>query len=319
MIALYFRYFFSEAWMKYVYYGAWFFALYGLYDWLFFLVFNQSGDFIANRTFLQGDHPGSWTQTIDFGPLHMMRLKSCLGEPSFVAAVVIPYLLMAIDAEKKLLTFVLILSAILTTSTTVYLGMAISFFLQMLLSKRNRVTGIIILAVVLLTIAGMAVIYPDTFQNLFTNKFSGDSESGKIRVGGIEDFVDLLGQYNILNWIFGIGFGYLYFSLGWSLTANTGILGDSAFLYTLLKPAFVLPREKGSEWLKISMVALVVVILLSVSELFIPTTWMFIGLAYRKMDQVKAKRLLPDGFVPTSDPEARATGSLAPADAHRAV
>jgi hypothetical protein len=127
--------------------------------------------------------------------------------------------------------------------------------------------------------------------------------------------MDLFGNFNVLNWIFGVGFGYLYFSLGWSLTANTGILGDSSFLYVLLKPAYLLPREKGAEWLKISMVTLVVVILLSVSELFIPTTWMFVGLAYRKLDQVRAKRGLPlDLRSPALDSRVKSPDSPLPAE-----
>jgi hypothetical protein len=298
MIALYFRYFFADAWMKYVYWGAWFFVIYGLYDWTFFLIFHQSGDFIANRSFANGDHPGSWSQTIDFASFNFLRLKSCLGEPSFVAAVVIPYLLMAIEGQKKILSLLLLAAAILTTSTTVYLGLAISLAIHFLWSKQNRWTILVGLGVVLLMLGAMAAAFPETFRSLFTDKFSGDTDSGKMRMQNITQYMDLFRQFNVLNWIFGVGFGYLYFSLGWSLTANTGILGDSSFLYTLLKPAYLLPREKGSEWLKISMVTLVVVILLSVSELFIPTTWMFIGLAYRQLDIVKARRALPRGYLP---------------------
>jgi len=262
MIALYFRYFFIEAWMKYVYWGAWFFAIYGLYDWAFYLVFHQSGDFLANRTFAGGDHPGSWSQTISFASLDLLRLKSCLGEPSFAAAVVIPYLLMAMEGRKRVLALLLLISALLTTSTTVYLGLGISLFLQTLWSRQSRWPVIAALAVVLLITFAISVIYPDTFRFLFTDKFSGDTDSGKGRLMNIGQYLDLFHDFNVLNWIFGVGFGYLYFSLGWSLTANTGILGDASFLYTLLKPAYLLPREKGSEWLKISMITLVIVILL---------------------------------------------------------
>jgi hypothetical protein len=323
MIALYFRYFLAEAWMKYVYWGAWLFALYGLYDWAFFLIFHQSGDFLANRTFAGGDHPGSWSQTIDFAGLSLLRLKSCLGEPSFVAAVVIPYLLMAIDGQKRVLSLLLLVTAMLTTSTTVYLGMAISFFIRLIWSKHNRGPILIALGVVLLILFGMAMVYPETFRGLFTDKFSGDTDSGKGRLNNIAQYMDLFHNFNVLNWIFGVGFGYLYFSLGWSLTANTGILGDSSFLYTVLKPAYLLPREKGSEWLKISMVALVVVIVLTVSELFIPTTWMFIGLAYRKLDQVKARRALPPGHGPdgsfVNEDLAQPSGRLEPVASRQAI
>ena len=112
--------------------------------------------------------------------------------------------------------------------------------------------------------------------------------------------MDLFSQFNFLNWIFGVGFGYLYFSLGWALTANTGLLGDGSFLYATMKPAYLLPREPGSEWLKISMITVVLVMLLSVSELFIPTTWMFIGLAHRRLDILKARSRMSPGPRPTT-------------------
>jgi len=290
MIALYFRYFIEEAWLKYVYWGAWFLTIYGLYDWTFYLIFHQSGDFVANRTFANGDHPGSWSQTIDFGGLELLRLKSCLGEPSFFAAVVIPYLFMALEGRKRILTLLLFVCAILSTSTTAYLGLASCIFLQALWSKKNRGASLVILCLLVLAIITMATVYPETYQSLFSDKLSGETDSGRGRLSNIEDYKSVLANYSLLNWIFGVGFGYGYFSLVWSLTANTGILGDAAFLYTFIKPSYLLPREEGSEWLKIAMIAIMVVVALTLSELFVPTTWMFLGLAYRRLDQLNLGR-----------------------------
>jgi hypothetical protein len=87
-IALFFRFFFREEWVRYVLWGAWFLALYGIYEWIFFFVFGRPGDFIANRMY--GDHPGSWSQTIQVGPLTLLRIISTFGEPSWFSAAVIP-------------------------------------------------------------------------------------------------------------------------------------------------------------------------------------------------------------------------------------
>jgi len=204
-----------------------------------------------------------------------------LGEPSFFAAVVIPYLFMAVEGKKKILSFLLFVSAILSTSTTAYLALAGSIFLQALWSKKSRGASLAILALLVLTLIAMALVFPDIYRSLFEDKFSGDTASGRGRWEGIEEYKDLFRSFGFLNWIFGMGFGYVYFSLVFSLTANVGLLGDCAFLYTMLKPAYFLPREEGSEWLKISLIAILIAVLLTLSELFIPTTWMFIGLAYR--------------------------------------
>jgi hypothetical protein len=301
MIALYFRYFFPEAWMKYVYWGAWFLVIYGLYDWTFFLVFHQSGDFIANRTFGQGDHPGSWSQTLDIGGLQLLRLKSSLGEPSFFSAVVIPYLFMALDGRKRLLAALLFGCAILSTSTTVYAGLVACFFLQALWTNKSRRASVMILGLVVLAIIAMSLLFPDTFRFLFLDKVSGDTESGRDRLKAIEDFKMLFGEFGLLNWIFGIGFGYLYFSLLWSITANTGLIGIGTFLFAFLKPAIQLPREPKSEWLKISMVAILVVVAITLSEFFLPTTWMFLGLAYRRLDQLARERALGSNLRPLAE------------------
>ena len=55
-IALFFRFFFRAEWMRYVLWGGWFLAIYGIYEWLFFLIFQQPGDFIANRTYGEFAH-----------------------------------------------------------------------------------------------------------------------------------------------------------------------------------------------------------------------------------------------------------------------
>src|SRR5262249_35076284 len=68
-IALFFRFFFRAEWMRYVLWGGWFLALYGIYEWLFFLVFQHPGDFIVNRTTGLDLHTGSWSQVVELGSL----------------------------------------------------------------------------------------------------------------------------------------------------------------------------------------------------------------------------------------------------------
>ncbi len=299
MIGLYFRFLLPEAWTKYVHWGAWFFVIYGLYDWLFFLIFHQSGDIIANRTF--GDHPGSWSQTLNFGGITVLRLKSCLGEPSFVSAVAIPYLFLAMEARKTVLAILLFLCAVLSTSTTVVLGLAVSIFLKAIWSERGRRASIILLVLLALVFCVLVVAFPDVYRFLFVDKISGDTQSGQERMENIAEYQDLFAQFSIINWIFGIGFGYVYFSLIWSITANMGLIGISTFFFAFLKPAYLLPRAPGSEALKVSMVAILVVVAITLTELFTPTTWMFLGLAYRRLDQLKAQAALPVRLRPREE------------------
>lgn len=285
MIALYFRFFFRESWMRYVIWGAYFVTIYGLYDWGFYLVFQHSGDFLATRTFADGDHPGSWSQTINVGGLNLLRLKSMEGEPSYYSAVVIPFLFLALERKEKFLTLLLLVTAILSTSTAVYLGLVISVFIQMLWTKKRRGTAVAIFIILMICFTIFALYFQDTYRTLFSDKFSGDNDSGSGRLKTMEKFEDLLLTFSPLNWMFGVGFGYAYFTVPWAQIVNMGLPGLLFLIYLFLKPGYLLPREEGSEWLKISMISILVLFALTLSELFMPTTWMFLGLAYRKLDE----------------------------------
>ena len=286
-ITLYFRYFFRPEWMRLVLLGAWSFAIYGLYDWLFFFLFHTSGDFVSNRTFANGDHPGSWSQIIDFAGLPLLRLKSFLGEPSYVSAVVIPYIFFAMEARRRVLLALLLLTAVLSTSTTVYLGLAISVVYYIVRRRENRMPALVVSAFLAAAIVALCFVYPDVFRSLFQDKFAGDTVSGKGRFESMASYLALFAQFNPINWLFGIGFGYTYFSLPWSLTANVGLVGVGCFLFAFLKPIFSLPSDGFSEALRVSLFNIVVVIILTLSEAFIPTTWMFIGLAFWQLDRAR--------------------------------
>jgi hypothetical protein len=141
-IALFFRFFFREEWMRYVLWGAWFLALYGIYEWIFFFVFGRSGDFIANRMY--GDHPGSWSQTIQVGPLTLLRIKSTFGEPSWFSAAVIPYFLLALHYKRKLLSAALLFCIVFSTSTSAFI--AFTFALVLYGVFRRKINASLLLA-----------------------------------------------------------------------------------------------------------------------------------------------------------------------------
>jgi len=290
MIALYFRYFFKESWMRYVFYGGYFLAGYGIYEWTYFFVFHQPGDFLVNRTFGETEHIGSWSQGINFGGLSLLRIKSTLGEPTFFAGVVLPFLFLALDYRKAVLSAMLIFTALFSTSTACYIGLASCLFVKSVWTGRIKVFYLVMFCLLGAFLLGIASFYPDTFDSLFGQKFSGDNDSGKIRLNGIAAIHDLLGNFTIPNWLFGIGFGYTYLSVFLGLLINTGILGLTLFLFILFRPILFLPIKPESEGLKLALLAIALLFSLSLSELFLPTTWMFLGLAYRKLEQCRQSR-----------------------------
>jgi hypothetical protein len=288
LITLYFRYFFRPEWMRYVFWGAYLLAIYGIYEWLYFLVFHQTGDFLANRMF--GDHPGSWSQSVPVGGLQLLRIKSTLGEPTFFAAVVLPYFYMAWDEKKYLLVGLLLFAAVFSISTALYLTLSLTLLLKSFWSGKVRVGNLAILALVGTFLAGVAVLFPDLFRNIFEDKLNGTNQSGAIRYNGGAIIQSLFDSFTIPNWIFGLGVGYVYQDIYHGLIMNTGLIGLIAFLVAFGIPVIFLPIKPGCEGFKLGLLCIMILGRLSLSELFLPTTWMFLGLAYFQLERFRIRR-----------------------------
>jgi hypothetical protein len=180
LIFFYFRFYFRDEWMKYVFLGGYLMAAYGIYEWVYYLIFHQPGDFVANR--LYGDHPGSWSQTIDLGGLSLLRIKSFYGEPSFYSSAVILYLITAINQNRRWLIGLLAFNAFFCTSTTLYIGLAVCLVFHILLSPKGRLPVLFFLVLMICGLVAMYHWYPDTFNGIFGDKISGENDSGRSRV-----------------------------------------------------------------------------------------------------------------------------------------
>jgi hypothetical protein len=284
--ALFFRFFFREEWMRYVFWGAWFLALYGIYEWLYFLIFKEPGDFIGNRMY--GDHPGSWSQTMQLGPFTLLRIKSTFGEPSWFSAAVVPYFFLALEYRRRLLAVALLFCIVFSTSTSAFLGYTFAIVLYGVLKGKLSVS---LVAAVLLFAAAFAALYllfPNTFNEMFAAKLKGENLSGQGRIEHAAAAADAENTLTLLNRIFGIGFGYHYGGVYFAIIMNTGWIGLAVYCYAFLKPVFLLPADSGGIPFKVSLATLFVLFYISVSELFLPTTWMFLGLAYWRLDKSRA-------------------------------
>jgi hypothetical protein len=286
-IALFFRFFFRPEWMRYVLWGAWFLAIYGIYEWLFFLVFQQPGDFLGNRTYGEDLHTGSWSQSIQFGPFNLLRIKSTYGEPSFLSAAVVPYLLLALENRKKLLSAALLFCTVFSTSTSAYAGLAFALFIYCILKRKFTLPLILILLLFAGALVALYFAYPDTFDAIFTNKINGEAGSGDMHQAANDAMIATLKTFDPMNAIFGIGFGYYYGSVVTTMLINTGLIGLAVYCYAFLKPAILLRSSDGGLGLKVGIATIFFLYCINVSEFFLPTTWMFLGLAYWRLDQQK--------------------------------
>ena len=92
-----------------------------------------------------------------------------------------------------------------------------------------------------------------------------------------------------MNHLFGIGFGYCYAGVYYAVLMNTGWIGMIVYVYAFLKPVIFLRSDHAGLALKVGIATLFFLFYISVSELFLPTTWMFLGLAYWRLDQQRKK------------------------------
>jgi hypothetical protein len=291
-IALFFRFFFRPEWMRYVLWGGWFLAIYGIYEWLFFLVFQQPGDFLGNRTYGEELHTGSWSQAIQIGPLNLLRIKSTFGEPSFLSAAVVPYLFLALENRRKLLSIALLFCTVFSTSTSAYAGLAFGLFLYFLLKRKLNLPIILTILLFVGAIAAIYFAFPDTFDSIFTNKLNAQNDSGDLHQVANQATSETVKTFTLMNHLFGIGFGYYYGSVFSAVLINTGWIGLFVYLYAFLKPAILLRSDDGGVALRVGIATIFFLYLINVSELFLPTTWMFLGLAYWQLDQQKQRNRL---------------------------
>ncbi len=283
----YVRYFFQPSWLPWIFAGGWLLVVYGFYDWLFFAIFRRSGDFIANRTFGVNQHTGSWLQTIQIGGLHVMRFKSFTGEPSMFALVALPYFLLALNEGRKLLSLALLAALVLSTSTSAYLGLLLCAVFITCITGALRWQTIAIIGVSITLVAMLLFVFPDTFSQLFVEKISGEDRSGEMRSQAIATSWQFVTHENPVNLLFGIGFGYVHAPVGQSMILNCGLLGYSLFALGFLIPIFSLPSDPGAIGLRAALFGIFLLYNVSVSELFYPTSWMFLGMAYWRLDQLK--------------------------------
>jgi hypothetical protein len=289
-IALFFRFFFRAEWMRYVLWGAWFLAIYGIYEWLFFLIFQQPGDFLANRTYGEEQHTGSWSQITQIGPFNLLRIKSTFGEPSFFSAAVIPYLFLALEYKRKWLSAALFFCTVFSTSTSAFIGLAFALIIYSLFQKKLKPSIVIIVLLFVGAFATLYFVYPDTYASMFTAKLNADTDSGDLHQSATQAMFNTVKTFTFMNNLFGIGFGYYYGSVLTAVFINTGLIGLIVYFYAFLRPVILLRADHAGLGLKVGVAALFFLYCINVSELFLPTTWMFLGLAYWQLDQQKRER-----------------------------
>ena len=291
--------FYKPSWNKFLFTGAVALALYGLYEFGYFLVFGHNGDFLSNRVFDTGStiSRGSLFQTLTLSGWHIMRLKSLTGEPSMYAFTILPFWIYAIHQRKTVVQLLLLVTLLLTTSTTAVLGISLYVFLRLFYNKplRRLVGGFwdkylfwFLLLAGVGTVAAWPLVQGFVSEMIFA-KLSLSNVSGVSRFTYFADSMRFYADAPLLNQLFGIGFGYIrstdFFS---TLLVNTGLVGFLLFTLLFAYPILYLKNDYVSTGLKIALIVIYVTMMVAVSEFSYLSIWLYLGIAYRALGQNRA-------------------------------
>lgn len=273
--------------------AAWFVALYGIYEWSYFLLTGSTGDFIVNRTFesVDGSHTASWAQGIRVAGLELIRVKSTLGEPSFLSAVAVPFFFAAYLLHKRVLAAALLFCVVFSWSSSAYAGVFVGLVLLCIFGGEHRRASLMVLAAAGIVMVGIIVFLPDIFQGMVVDKLTGMNDSGAIRMDLSELRNKGLEELTLWNRVFGIGYGYVYSSVWEATIDNLGWAGAVCFSAFFLSPFVILYLRRSFSVWGFSCVVLFVLFVVNVAELYLPTTWAFLGLAWRSVDESKTRRV----------------------------
>jgi hypothetical protein len=177
------------------------------------------------------------------------RMYTFAGEPGFSANLFIIALAFTLSIsllglkkpgqkhffQNRYLIFIFLFFALMTLSTTAYLGLALASFISFVLVSKNKLKNIAIFAFIALLMVFL-IITIDEFRsylvNNHLNKISGESGSGYVRILNLQHSYDLF----LTNPIFGIGYGsHRSTTLILSLLVNIGLVGTMIYLYILFK------------------------------------------------------------------------------------
>jgi len=303
--------YYKPTWDRWILAAVTAFALYGIYEVVYFVIMHSPGDFISNRSFgnqfghsvmrPDGTVNGSSFQQMSIAGISVQRLKALTGEPSMYAMSIFPFWIY-FNATSRLRwpVWVIAASLVMSTSSTVLIGYGAYSVIRMRKLGINPIRALIAVAV-LGVIAYLAHDHiADLWKQMVTDKLEGQNESGSDRMAMFLASIQFWMRSPPLNQVFGVGFGYIRSTdLFSTLLVNTGVVGLIFISGLMLYPAFKLDWGANGMSLRQCCVALWTMQMISVPEFAYLAPWTFVAMAYvrvRTLREVKSGARRRDAF-----------------------
>lgn len=313
LYAAYVYIFYKPSWQQWLLAAAAIFAVYGIYEVIYFVVMGRPGDFISNRAFGQefpnaargsvpeGAATGTSIQRIDVAGMTVQRLKSLTGEPSMYAFSMFPFwVYFNATAKRRLPVWIIGASLVMSTSSTAFVGYVVYLLIRMRKISFHPVKTLAG-AFVLFVVAYVAKDYiADLFQQMVIDKLDGTNVSGVERSGLFRASVDMWADGSLANQLFGVGFGYIRSTdLFSTLLVNTGVFGLVLVSLLILYPAFKLDWSAEGMALRQCCATTWVMMMISVPEFSYLAPWTFVAIAYARLRVQKAAARQSSGALTT--------------------
>lgn len=298
IIYLFVKYFADEKIIDYIYWGLRILCFYAIYEWAYFLLTGEKGDFITNRTFSEGGK-GSLSQTTQIGGLTLLRMKGYTGEPSMFSFTIIPFWILAWGLKRRFDLILLLVCMVLTFSTTSYMSIVLFLGFWFIYKKKYKQLvyfGLLVLVVlIILQTEAFRPVLDNIYDKVFEAKISGESSSSKGRLSRFYTHLDYWSNLNGVSQLFGIGFGYIRSTdFLTTVLVNNGILGLLLFSAFVLRSFFfkIEPEELGIFY-KAGICLVYFAMLTTVPEFSYPSFWVYLALGFVLQKKRKSEQDYP--------------------------
>jgi hypothetical protein len=119
---------------------------------------------------------------------------------------------------------------------------------------------------------------------MFAEKLFGHTTSGERRWISVVYPLHYFSELPLINQLFGVGFGTTY-ERTLRVLIDLGLFGMALYILFFAWPLLRLPSKLSLVGIKAAVAALLFYYMTGVGEIFYPSTWMILGLAYWELDQ----------------------------------
>lgn len=272
-----------ETLLRITWWGIFLYVAYGFYEFVGFLLTGENVDFISNRI-VKVDKLFASFQILHLGGITIQRMDSLAAEPSMFAYSLIPFTILFYYLKNRIY-ILLIIALLLSTSTTAIVGIVLFILIDSIFFRKSLELSISIV----LIISVVQIMFKDVlleFWNFFFGKLTMTEGTGVLssleRISFFKSSFNYFLKSDIFHQLFGYGFGYIRSTDTFStLLVNVGLIGAVAYILFIIYPFFKIPLNSDyRRGLFISSIVLLIITLISVTELYFYHIWFLAALSW---------------------------------------